>query len=97
MKAPSFKEIAPCIRMKKDKEIQPAESSSWLQFLNLGWMFAATMAISVMAGMGIDRHFKTAPVFLLIGVFFGFLAFGYFFYRIIQKLNRSDVNNPRKD
>lgn len=65
------------------------ESSQWLEFLNLGWMIAGTMGLTVGGGIWLDRHFNTMPVFLILGTLLGFLGCGYSLYRVIQKLNRN--------
>ncbi|GEM_PF-2779480 len=73
-----------------------AENSQWLEFLNLGWIIAGTMTLTVGGGLWLDRHYKTTPVLLLIGTFLGFGGCGYSLYRLIQKLNRNDGAKPPK-
>ncbi len=71
-------------------------STQWLEFLNLGWIFAGTMTLTVGGGIWIDRRFGTTPAWLLIGTFLGFAGCGYSLYRVIQKLNPSDDGKPLK-
>lgn len=66
----------------------PPEAGSpqnqWLALLNLGWVFLATMGITVYGGMWLDERYGTAPLFILIGVFLGFGASGWYFYETVQ-------------
>jgi F0F1-type ATP synthase assembly protein I len=64
-----------------------APANQWMALLNLGWVFVASMGISVFGGIWLDRHVGTLPVFLLIGVFLGFAASGYSFYSALKKLD----------
>lgn len=65
----------------------PPPANQWLSLLNLGWVFLATMGLCVFGGLWMDKHFGTAPLFILIGVFLGFTASGYSFYRTLRKLD----------
>ncbi len=73
--------------MKRENENSPDSKNQWLEFLNLGWIFAATMAGSVLAGWKLDQHFHKAPMFLIMGTLFGFLGCGYFLTKMIKKLD----------
>jgi len=64
-----------------------APQNQWLALLNLGWVFVATMVLTVFGGLWLDRRFGTAPLFILLGVFLGFAANGYSFYVALRKLN----------
>ena len=88
--------------MKKTKisrlpkgEVGPG-STQWLEFLNLGWILAGTMTLTVWVGIWLDRRFQTAPILLLAGTFLGFTGCGYFLARLIQKLNRGESQVPPK-
>lgn len=74
-----------------DPESQPLEDQApqnqWLALLNLGWVFVATMALTVFGGLWLDRRFGTAPIFILLGVIVGFVITGYSFYVTLRKLN----------
>jgi F0F1-type ATP synthase assembly protein I len=64
-----------------------APQNQWLAFLNLGWVFVATMVLTVFGGLWLDKRFGTAPLFILLGVCLGFAANGYSFYVALRKLN----------
>jgi F0F1-type ATP synthase assembly protein I len=74
---------------------QDQGSNQWLAFLNLGWLIVANMALFVGGGLWLDKHFKTAPILLLIGVFLGFFGSGYTIYRAVKKLERDEAGQPR--
>jgi ATP synthase protein I len=69
-------------------------ANQWLALLNLGWVFVATLVITVFGGIWLDRRFGTAPVFILIGVFLGFTATGYYFYQTLRKLEGPKPPKP---
>lgn len=70
--------------------------NQWLALLNLGWVFVATMALTVFGGLWLDKRYGTAPLFILIGVFLGFAASGYSFYVTLRKLNGVNGDTPAK-
>jgi F0F1-type ATP synthase assembly protein I len=69
-------------------------SSQWLEFLNLGWILAGTMTITVGGGVWLDSHFQTQPIFILVGTLLGFIGCGYSLYRVIEKLNKEPKTEP---
>ena len=92
----------------KDEESEPAlapgewtarsasaKSNQWLTYLNLGWVMVAYMAVFTGGGLWADRHFGTAPVLLLIGVFLGFFGCGYTIYSAVKKIERDERKQPR--
>ena len=76
----------------------PSEESSnqWLAFLNLGWVMVANMLLFAGGGLWLDKHYRTSPILLLIGVFLGFFACGYTLYRAVKKVEREETGKPRK-
>lgn len=52
------------------------------------------MLLFVGGGLWLDKHFKTAPVLLLIGVFVAFFASGYTIYRAVKKMERDETAQP---
>lgn len=66
-----------------------APQNQWLSLLNLGWVMVATLAVTVFGGLWLDRRFGTAPLFILIGVFLGFLFCGYSFWQTLRKLENN--------
>ena len=83
--------------MKKNSPmgIGKEDPGQGLDLLNLGWLIAGNMAVSVVGGLWLDRHFKTAPILLLIGVFVGFFACGYTIYRAVKKIERDEAAKPQ--
>lgn len=73
----------------------PAPVNQWLALLNLGWIFLATLGITVFGGLWLDKRFGTAPVFILIGVLLGFAASGYYFYQTVRKLGGGAPGKPQ--
>jgi F0F1-type ATP synthase assembly protein I len=74
------------------KENKP--SNLYLSLLNMGWVIALTMTVFVLGGHWLDERFGTPPLFLLIGVLFGFVSCGYWIFRTIQKIDREDSRKP---
>ena len=72
-----------------------SKSNQWLAYLNLGWLMVANMAVFTGLGLWADRHFGTAPVLLLIGVFLGFFGCGYTIYRAVKKIESEERPQPR--
>lgn|GEM_PF-397691 len=58
-----------------------------LAYSTVGLQLAVTLLIFVYAGHKLDRHFKSEPWFLLVGVVFG-MGFG--FYNLFKELNALD-------
>jgi F0F1-type ATP synthase assembly protein I len=72
------------------------QSNQWLDFLNLGWIIVGNMLLFVGGGLWLDKHFKTTPILLLIGVFLAFFASGYSIYQAVKKAERDEAGKPRK-
>jgi F0F1-type ATP synthase assembly protein I len=70
-------------------------SNEWLALLNLGWLIVGNMLLFVGGGLWLDKHFKTAPILLLVGVFLGFFGSGYTIYLAVKKLERDEGGKPR--
>jgi F0F1-type ATP synthase assembly protein I len=62
-----------------------APENQWLELLNLGWIFAASMGLTVFGGLWLDKRYGTAPLFILIGVLLGFAITGVAFWQSIRK------------
>ncbi len=67
---------------KRDAEKRKAASSKELasSAISLGF----SVAIFVILGVVLDNIFKTAPIFVLLGVFFALASMVYFFWRLIK-------------
>ena len=52
--------------------------------VNLAIEMAASLAVGVVVGVFADQFFHTKPVFILLGIFFGMVAGGYNFYRLLK-------------
>jgi hypothetical protein len=83
---------------RKPADGAPPEAGSpqnqWLALLNLGWVFLATMGLTVYGGTWLDERYGTAPLFILIGVFLGFGASGWYFYETVRKLGNGGPRKP---
>ncbi len=80
-----------------DKSTPPREISPWA-LAGLGVQFAVALVGFLYLGQWIDRRFDTAPIFLMIGVFFG--AGGLFFvsYRRLTAPHRDPAtSSPPSD
>lgn len=62
-----------------------APENQWLELLNLGWIFVASMGLTVFGGLWLDKRHGTAPLFILIGVLLGFSITGVAFWQSIRK------------
>ncbi len=67
---------------KREENARKLDSSRQLasQALSLGF----TVVIFVIIGVVLDNVFKTAPLFILIGVFFALASMVYFFVKLIR-------------
>ncbi len=77
-------------------EKNPANSTQWLAFLNLGWLIVGNMLVFTFGGLWLDKHYHKAPVFLLVGVVLSFLGSGYSVYAAVKKLESTEAKKPRK-
>ncbi|MDB5051279.1 MAG: putative F0F1-ATPase subunit Ca2+/Mg2+ transporter [Fibrobacteres bacterium] len=69
-------------------------ANQWMALLNLGWLIVGNMLLFVGGGLWLDKHFNTAPILLLIGVFLGFFGSGYTIYLAVKKLERDEAGKP---
>lgn len=81
---------------KSNPDKSASDSNEWLTYLNLGWLIVANIAVFTGIGLWADRHFGTAPILLLIGVFLGFFGCGYTIYRAVKKIERDERLQPRR-
>ncbi|MEO6094955.1 MAG: AtpZ/AtpI family protein [Fibrobacteria bacterium] len=70
-------------------------SNQWLAYLNLGWLMVANLVVFVGGGFWADKHFGTAPILLLVGVFLGFTGCGYTIYRAVKNIEHDEAAKPR--
>ncbi len=67
---------------KRDNQQSQINSSKRLasDAISLGF----SVVIFVLIGVGLDSVFKTAPLFILLGVFFALASMVYFMWRLIK-------------
>lgn len=68
--------------MSKDEGRTP---QSWLRYSHLGFQFALTMVLTVLAGTWADRKFGTGPWLTIVGSLFGI---GAAMYALIKEVGR---------
>ena len=66
-----------------------------LRLLGLGWYVATCIVVGVVAGIFLDSHFNTKPIFTLLGVLLGTFAAFYGLYKMVSPLLNSG-STPRK-
>ena len=59
-------------------------------YLSIGVEFTASILICLGAGWWIDKRFDTAPIFMLVGAFFGMAAGFYNLYRTVVRMSKKD-------
>lgn len=57
-----------------------------LRLLGLGWYVAICIVVGVVAGIFLDSHFDTKPIFTLLGVLLGTFAAFYGLYKMVSPL-----------
>lgn len=57
-----------------------------LRLLGLGWYVATCIVVGVVAGIFLDSHFGTKPIFTLLGVLLGTVAAFYGLYKMVSPL-----------
>ena len=85
--------------MKDSKPVpepERAPDNTWLIFLNLGWIIAGTMTLTLLGGYWLDTHFGTQPIFTIIGVVLGLAGCVYSFYRAVAKAASQETRKPGK-
>lgn len=70
-------------RDKRD-EAQNSDSSYVRGLVSEATSLGFSVLICVLGGVALDNVFKTAPVFILGGVFLSLFIIGYFLWRIIK-------------
>ena len=61
-----------------------------LRLLGLGWYVAICLVVGVLAGVYLDRHLETKPLFTLLGVILGTFAGFYGLYKMVRPLFNSE-------
>jgi F0F1-type ATP synthase assembly protein I len=55
--------------------------------LSMGWQLAAVFLIPVIGGLEIDKHFKTSPLFTLVGFVIAIAAACLIVWKSVKDLN----------
>jgi len=63
------------------------------EYLGLGAEIAASLAIPMMFGYYIDKHFNSSPIGILLGVLLGIILFFLTILRITKRLNSDSSND----
>lgn len=58
--------------------------SSSRKLANTAISLGFSVVIFVVIGVGLDALFKTAPIFILLGVFFALASMVYFMYQLVK-------------
>ena len=65
---------------------------SWqaaLSFIGIGWFVGLSLLAGVLGGLWLDKKLDTQPLFMLAGLFLGFIVAGYGTYRMLLPLIKS--------
>lgn len=71
-------------RDKRDDQTQNSETPYVRRLVSEATSLGFSVVICVLGGVGLDNWLKTAPVFILVGVFLSLAIIGYFLWRIIK-------------
>jgi F0F1-type ATP synthase assembly protein I len=69
---------------KDEQKRQAKQQTAMGLALGIGFNIAVPLALFVLGGVWLDSTFKTAPIFILVGVFLGLFASGYYLYRLAK-------------
>ncbi len=63
-----------------------------LNIIGIGWFIGLAILLGVLGGLWLDNKLSTQPLFILIGLLFGFIVAVYGVYRMLLPLfkNRED-------
>ena len=64
------------------KDLQKASSGFGNKYYAFGMQVAVTFGFYVLGGVWLDKRFDTLPLFLIIGVVFAGISFGYFIKKL---------------
>jgi len=70
-------------------------TSSAAEFAGIGFQFAASILLCLFVGQWLDRRLGTAPLLLIVGVFFGAGAGFYSMYRRLMAAQRRDAEDAK--
>jgi len=66
----------------------PSPGPTGADMAGIGVYFAAAVLIPLLAGVGLDKAFHTAPVFVLVGLFVGLAAGAAGIWLKVRELSR---------
>ena len=63
-----------------------------LNLIGIGWFIGLSILLGVLGGLWLDSKLNTQPLFIIVGLLFGFIAAVYGVYRMLLPLfkNRKD-------
>lgn len=79
--------------MKDPDEGRRNGTGDGYSLLSVGITLALTVTGSLLGGVWLDRRWETTPLFLLLGLAFGFGVGGFWFYQKIRP--RGGTGDPR--
>ena len=59
--------------------------------LDMSWRLAVVILVPVIAGAELDKHFKTSPAWLIVGLVLAMIGMGLVFWQTMQAANRLPV------
>lgn len=60
-----------------------------LNIIGVGWFIGAAILLGVLGGLWLDNRLNTQPIFIITGLFLGFIVAVYGVYRMMLPLFRS--------
>ena len=60
-----------------------------LNIIGAGWFIGLSILLGVLAGLWLDGELDTSPLFVMVGLFFGFIVAVYGVYRMLLPLIRN--------
>jgi F0F1-type ATP synthase assembly protein I len=69
---------------RNDEQRKAKERTALGLALGIGFNIAVPLALFVVGGVWLDSTFNTAPIFIIVGVFLGLFASGYYLYRLAK-------------
>lgn len=73
--------------LEQKKAYRKMRSSSLTDSLNIGMYLVTPLLCGVLLGILLDNKFGTKPVFVLIGIFFGFLGSFFNLIKVVKSIS----------
>jgi F0F1-type ATP synthase assembly protein I len=66
-----------------------------LNVIGIGWFIGLSILTGILGGLWLDNKLNTQPLFIIIGLFFGFIIAVFGIYRMLLPLLKN--NNNKED